>query len=59
MDRSRRVVELLSQLEMLEHEIAMTEIQLDEINTMSQYVRKFIEPWDVRNPVPVFMKEAA
>ena len=59
MDRSRRVVELLSQLEMLEHEIAMTEIQLDEINTMSQYVRHFIEPWDVRNPVPVFLKEAA
>ena len=59
MDRSRRVVELLSQLEMLKHEIAMTEIQLDEINTMSQYVRNFIEPWDVRNPVPVFLKEAA
>ena len=59
MDRSRRVVELLSQLEMLEHEIAMTEIQLDEINTMSQYVRNFIEQWDVRNPVPVFLKEAA
>ena len=59
MDRSRRVVELLSQLEMLEHEIAMTEIQLDEINTMSQYVRDFIETWDVRNPVPVFLKEAA
>ena len=59
MDRSRRVVELLSQLEMLEHEIAMTEIQLDEINTMSQYVRDFFEPWDVRNPVPVFLKEAA
>jgi len=59
MDRSRRVVELLSQLEMLEHEIAMTEIQLDEINTMSQYVRNFIEPWDVRNSVPVFLKEAA
>ena len=37
----------------------MTEIQLDEINTMSQYVRDFIEPWDVRNPVPVFLKEAA
>ena len=59
MDRSRRVVELLSQLEMLEHEIAMTEIQLDEINTMSQYVRNFIEPWDVRKPLPVFIKEAA
>ena len=59
MDRSRRVVELLSQLEMLEHEIAMTEIQLDEINTMSLYVRNFIEPCDVRNPVPIFLKEAA
>ena len=59
MDRSRRVVELLSQLEMLEHEIAMTEIQLDEINTMSQHVRNFIEPCDVRNPLPVFLKEAA
>ena len=59
MDRSQKVVELLSQLQMLEHEIAMTEIQLDEINTMSCYVRNFIEPTDVRNPVPIFVKEAA
>ena len=59
MDRSRRVVELLSQLEMLEHEIAMTEIQLDEINTMSHHVQKFIEPWDVKKAVPIFLKEAA
>ena len=59
MDRSHKILKLLSQLEMLENEIAMTEIQLDEINTMSQYVRNFIEPWDVRNPILVFLKEAA
>ena len=59
MDRSRRVIELLSQLEMLEHEIAMTEIQLDEINTMSHHVQKFIEPLDVKKAVPIFLKEAA
>ena len=59
MDRSQKVIELLSQLQMLEHEIAMTEIQLDELNTMSRYVRNFIEPTDVRNPVPIFVKEAA
>ena len=35
MDRSHKILKLLSQLEMLENEIAMTEIQLDEINTMS------------------------
>ena len=59
MDRNQKVVELLSQLQMREHEIATTEIQLDEINTMSHYVRNFTEPADVRNPVPIFLKEAA
>ena len=48
MDRSHKILKLLSQLEMLENEIAMTEIQLDEINTMSHHVQKFIEPWDVK-----------
>ena len=52
-------MKLLSQLEMLENEIAMTEIQLDEINTMSHHVQKFIEPWDVKKAVPIFLKEAA
>jgi prefoldin subunit 5 len=59
MDRSQKVVELLSQLHMLEQEIAMTEVQLNEINTMSHYVRHFIESTDVRNPVPILLKEAA
>ena len=59
MDRSHKILKLLSQLEMLENEIAMTEIQLDEINTMSNHVRKFIEPWDVKKAVPIFLKEAA
>jgi hypothetical protein len=44
---------------MLENEIAMTEIQLDEINAMSHHVQKFIEPWDVKKAVPIFQKEAA
>ena len=59
MDRSHKILKLLSQLEMLENEIAMTEIQLDEINTMSHHVQKFIEPWDVNIAVPIFLKEAA
>ena len=37
MDRSHKSLKLLSQLEMLENEIAMTEIQLDEINTCLLY----------------------
>ena len=58
MDRSHKILKLLSQLEMLENEIAMTEIQLDEINTMSHHVQKFIDPWDVKKAVPIFLKEA-
>ena len=58
MDRSHKILKLLSQLEMLENEIAMTEIQLDEINTMSHHVQKFID-WDVKKAVPIFLKEAA
>ena len=59
MDRNHKILKLLSQLEMLENEIAMTEIQLDEINTMYHHVQKFIEPWDVKKAVPIFLKEAA
>ena len=44
MDRSHKILKLLSQLEMLENEIAMTEIQLDEINAMSHHVQKFMNP---------------
>ena len=32
MDRSHKILKLLSQLEMLENEIAMTEIQLDAVS---------------------------
>lgn len=46
MDGNQSVVELFSQLEMLNHEIAKTQIQIDEIETMSRFVRRFKESLD-------------